>query len=837
MVFIFTLSALIPNPLLAIDDVEFTFAKRIGGTSGDFANSITVDADGNIYTTGSFQGTVDFDPGAGTSNLVSAGSSDIFVSKLDSSGNFVWAKQIGGTSGDSANYITVDTGGNVYTIGTFQGTADFDPGAGTSNLVSAGSNDIFVSKLDSSGNFVWAKKMGDIGVDFGFFIAVDTDGNVHTTGYFTSTVDFDPGAGTSNLVSAGSADIFISKLDSSGNFVWAKKMGGTGNDSGNSIIINADGNIYTTGYFNGTADFDPGAGTSNLVSAGAQDIFISKLDSSGNFVWVKQMGGALDQVADSIAVDTDGNIYTTGYFNGTADFDPGAGTSNLVSAGSNDIFVSKLDSSGNFVWAKKMGGTSSDLPYSIAVDTNGSVYTTGSFYDTVDFDPGAETSNLVSAGSSDIFVSKLDSSGNFVWVKQMGGTSSDSATEIVLDTAANVYTTGYFIGTADFDPGAGTSNLVSAGSGDIFVSKLSSLADSTPPTIDTLNPTDDATDVSPTANLIITFDEAVNAGAGIDNNIVIYTTSDDSIFETIDAEDAKVTGGGTDIITINPAGTFTEQTGYYVKVGVDAFNDIADNSFAGIDDNTTWNFTVGDFTDPMVSTYSPLDDAIGVTVNTNLVITFDEAVDAGVGNIIIKKSSDDSTVDTIAVGSVLGSGTDIITIDPASALLHSTSYYVNIATNVFNDINGNPYAGISDNTTWNFTTEDDTSTTSTSGSRANNKSFFIINTDDTHTISVSDVCRTGDNFSITTGEPCSNKNASITSTNDSNDSSQKCNLYRVLRLGDRGQDVRCLQQFLQINADGIFGPITKTTVMSFQNLNNLLQDGIVGPKTRIAIGK
>ena len=237
-------------------------ASAFGGTSTDNGNAIAVDAAGNVYTTGYFQNTADFDPGIGISNLTSASlnGNDVFVSKLDSSGNFVWARSFGGTSTDTGNAIAVDAAGNVYTTGYFKGIADFDPGAGTSNLTAVGNQDVFVSKLDSSGNFVWAKSFGAGSDDDATGVAVDASGNVYTTGTFRSTVDFDPGAGVSNLT-AVQPDVFVSKLDSSGNFVWAKSFGGTSTDNGNAIAIDASGNVYTTGYFYVTADFDPGAGT------------------------------------------------------------------------------------------------------------------------------------------------------------------------------------------------------------------------------------------------------------------------------------------------------------------------------------------------------------------------------------------------------------------------------------------------------------------------------------------------------------------------------------------------------------------------------------------------
>ena len=453
---------------------DFVGVNAVGSTGNDQATAVTADSAGNVYTTGTFSGTVDFDSGPGTTLLISAGSTDIFVTKVESSGALIWARRMGGTSADGANAIAVDAVGNVYTTGSFLGTADFDPGAGTTNRTSAGFTDIFVSKLDSSGNSVWARTMGGTDFDSASGLAVDAAGNVYTTGFFAATADFDPGAGTANRTSAGLTDIFGSKLDSNGNYVWAWNSGGNFHDSGRAIAVDSTGNVYTTGSYQGTADFDPGINTSNLASVGGGfDIFVSKLDSSGNFVWARSMGGTGFDQAYGIAVDSTGNVYTTGWFTGTVDFDPGFVTNNLSSAGSFDIFVSKLDSNGNYVWARRMGGAGEEQGRDIAVDSAGNVYTTGYFENTVDFDPGAGLSNLISAGANDIFVSKLNSSGNFVWARSMGGTGSDQANGTAVDSAGNVYTAGQFTFTADFDPAIQTANRTSAGSSDAFTLKLS----------------------------------------------------------------------------------------------------------------------------------------------------------------------------------------------------------------------------------------------------------------------------------------------------------------------------------------------------------------------------
>ncbi|MBL4651217.1 MAG: SBBP repeat-containing protein, partial [Aureispira sp.] len=248
-------------------------------------------------------------------------------------------------------------------------------------------------------------------------------------------------------------------------FEWAKNIGSTMIVEGNAITVDASGNIYTAGGFKETANFNPGTGISNLTAIGDFDIFIQKLDAQGNLLWIKSIGGANEDQANSIVVDNSGNLYITGTFQGTVDFDPNAGIFNLTASG-NSIFVLKLDLLGNLVWAKNMGDIGTSEGTSIQVDGLGNVYTTGYFYGTVDFDPNAGIFNLtVVGGNNDIFVQKLDAGGNLVWAKSMGGISEDKGTSIALDSLGNVYTTGYFAGTVDFDPNVGVFILNPTGGG------------------------------------------------------------------------------------------------------------------------------------------------------------------------------------------------------------------------------------------------------------------------------------------------------------------------------------------------------------------------------------
>jgi gliding motility-associated-like protein len=475
---------LVARNSLAQEVPVLEWAKNVGGSSTEGATSVKADATGNVYVAGFFNSsTVDFDPGPGIVNLSSAGSDDAFISKLDANGNLLWARSLGGSSGDIINDIEIDNAGNVYTTGYFANTVDFDPSVGTFSLTSAGSYDAFILKLTTNGDFVWAGRVGGSSSDYGNAIDLDNAGNVFITGYFFSApADFNPGAGIVNLSSTGETDAFVLKLDNNGNYQWARQFGGVETDEGHTIAIDASGNVVITGQFYGyTApfDFDPGPTTVTLTQVGSLfsewDIYICKLDNiTGNITWAKSISGPRWNENEAMTIDNLDNILITGHFFGTADFDPDAGIFQLTTSGNTDPFIVKLNSSGNFIWAKSMGGfsTSNNYGHNITTDASGNVYTCGSFEFAMDADPGSAVFNLSVVASRDAYVSKLDANGNFVWAYKIGSSSFDQGNSIALDPLGKVYTAGYFTDTADFDPGACTANLTSNGSSDAFLQKI-----------------------------------------------------------------------------------------------------------------------------------------------------------------------------------------------------------------------------------------------------------------------------------------------------------------------------------------------------------------------------
>jgi hypothetical protein len=387
-------------------EAVYSFTKTMSGADHDYGQSVAVDSSGNVYITGYFRGTVDFDPGAGTDNHASVGEEDIFLTRINSNGSYGYTKTMGNTDHDYGQAVAVDGSGNVYITGYFGGTVDFDPGSGTDTRTSAGFEDIFLTKFDSDGNYLFTRTIGGTNHDYGQAVAVDGSGNVYITGYFGGTVDFDPGSGTDTRTSAGFEDIFLTKFDSDGNYLFTKTMGGTNHDYGQAIVVDGSGNVYITGNFQGTADFDPGAGTDTHASAGLEDIFLTKFNSDGSYGFTKTMGGTDHDFGQSVAVDSSDNVYMTGYFRGTADFDPGAGTDEQTSAGEEDIFLTKINFDGSYDLTKTMGGTDQDFGRSVVVDDSVNVYMTGYFRGTADFDPGAGTDNHT-AGEEDIFLTKF----------------------------------------------------------------------------------------------------------------------------------------------------------------------------------------------------------------------------------------------------------------------------------------------------------------------------------------------------------------------------------------------------------------------------------------------
>ncbi|MGE0714359.1 MAG: Ig-like domain-containing protein [Alphaproteobacteria bacterium] len=372
----------------------------------------------------------------------------------------------GAGSGFSQAYdVAIDGAGNSYLFGGFSGTVDFDPSAGTAELTALSPLDYFLARYDADGALDWAIRTGARADTAAVFsdgaIALDGSGNAYVTGIFRGTVDFDPGDGSMVLAAAG-ASRFVSKYDADGGLDWAfQTESALETPQIGDIAVDPSGNVFVAGSFFGPTDFDPGPGTVEPAYSHS-DFFLARYDAGGTLAWVVDTHASSDnEHVNGVAVDAAGNSYIVGAFNGTADFDPGPGTTQLVATGTNDLFVAKFDPAGELVWAKGVGPSSSqETGWDIAVDGSGNVLVVGEFNGTVDFDSGPGTVQLV-ASSRDFFVAKYDAAGDLAWARNPGASGGyEYGLGIAVDDAGNAYATGYFMGTADFDSGARTLELV-----------------------------------------------------------------------------------------------------------------------------------------------------------------------------------------------------------------------------------------------------------------------------------------------------------------------------------------------------------------------------------------
>lgn len=422
------------------------------------------------------------------------------TSKSISQISLVWAGQIGG-AWYSEPQMTLDSIGNIYTYGYFDGILDADPSIGVTSVQALGQLDFYLSKIDPNGNLLWSKQIGGSNsfiqsVD----IAIDNQGNIFIAGLFRYTVDFDPGIGiqllTSNTSNSQVDDIFILKLNQNGEFQWVKQISGPRNEVITGIELDQNMNPIISGLFGGglqnvTIDFDPGVGIQTMSSFSGQN-FLLKLDSSGDFVWTKQFGGSdVGLGISNMHADINGNLYLSGNFIANQDFDPDLNVVNLIPSGySSNGFLLKLNSNANFVWVKQFvhslipnALTSPSFePFSIKTDAQENIFISGGFAGLVDFDPSMQQFNLTSSygtvpSQEDIFILKLNQSGDFEWVKQVtsSASSSDISYSLEIDDVGSTYITGRFRETCDFDPSINNYYLTSQGSADIFLLKLDNL--------------------------------------------------------------------------------------------------------------------------------------------------------------------------------------------------------------------------------------------------------------------------------------------------------------------------------------------------------------------------
>ncbi|XXX74568.1 hypothetical protein WMF30_43660 [Sorangium sp. So ce134] len=369
-------------------------------------------------------------------------------------GEHLWSKSFGADLPQRATGVAIDAAGKVVVAGYFAASVGF----GGNWLASAGGDDIFVSRLESSGAHIWSKRFGGAGDQRATAVAADASGNVLIVGTFDGTLDFaSPGA---VLTSSGGTDVFVAKLNASGAHVWSKRLGGAGDQRAVSVAVDSNLGVSVAGDFDGPLDVEGAA----LASAGGSDVFVTKLDGAGNVLWTQRFGDAEDQRAGAVAVDAAGNVLLTGELRGSADFGGGP----RASAGGSDVFVAKLSAAGAHLWSQRFGGTGEERGKAIgAGGAGGAIVVAGDFEEAIDLGGGP----LSSAGGKDIFAAQLDAAGGHVWSRRFGDASDQQVEAITVDGGGTSIITGSFEGTLVF----GDRTLVSAGSTDVFAARLDAL--------------------------------------------------------------------------------------------------------------------------------------------------------------------------------------------------------------------------------------------------------------------------------------------------------------------------------------------------------------------------
>ncbi|MBD3636990.1 MAG: gliding motility-associated C-terminal domain-containing protein [Crocinitomicaceae bacterium] len=440
-----------------------------GGLSPDKGSKIVVDAEGNIYETGYYNEQAYFGPF--DTGFSYPSSKEVYVAKLDPNGNYLWVKNGINYYDDRGLGLCVDPQGNVYVTGTCWGGLVW----GSLSVYNSSSytDQIFVVKLDPNGNEVWMKNAGvdeasyPYNDDHGQGLVSDSQGNIYVTGFLSNNDPVDHYANFDAiqvLMPAGDSVAFLAKLSNDGNWQWVEVFDGIYGHRDNAIAIDDEDNIYVTGSFAGDAVF----GTQSLTSFGKQDIYVVKYNSNGDFQWVKQSGSTKSDRGNGITYGNDGHMYVTGEFRDICGFGPGVWLDNNGGPKGRDIFVAKITKDGQWLWANKAGSKKgSDKGIGIVANDSGNVFVTGQFSASAEFDTLVVDSN---GDSVEVFIAAIDTTGAWRWVIKGGGASFDRGTGIAVDTACNIYGTGWFTTDIDFEGQTASSSF--SGDKDIFTVKI-----------------------------------------------------------------------------------------------------------------------------------------------------------------------------------------------------------------------------------------------------------------------------------------------------------------------------------------------------------------------------
>lgn len=474
-IILFLFGMYIANMMYA-QSTQFDWVQKIGGFNSEIVSDVKVDVSGNSYISGTFKGTVDFDPGPNTLYFVSMSFTTTFLVKLDQNGSLVWAKHFNG-NGVSSKALEFDKQGNIVMLGAFSGLVDFDPSDSTVfNMYALLGQNTYVVKLNSAGELVNAFCTNGEGNTLPYAFELDANDNVIVSGSFNGKVDFDPGLNTYIVNSNSVLDNYVVKYSATGEFKWVIHNDSNHVKRGMDIATDNSRNVYVYGQFNGTVDFDPGVGITSISSMGSSDLFVSKFDSNGVFQWAKNYGGKQSDEATFIEYTTAGDLIISGRFKDTA-FNVPNMSNRLVSNTGNDrkdIFFAKLNILGDMFWAKKISSDYMEILHRVCIDQANNIYVCGWFKGNIIFSTDANSGIYQSLDHTDSYVAKYNTNGELVWINQFEGVQDGVATSVDVNALGSVYTVGVFKGDVNFEAGPAVFTVNGNGGGnDIYIHKMS----------------------------------------------------------------------------------------------------------------------------------------------------------------------------------------------------------------------------------------------------------------------------------------------------------------------------------------------------------------------------
>ena len=368
--------------------------------------------------------------------------------------------------------VRTDNAGNVIVIGTFTGSFDFNPAVAVNQWTTASltATDVYIQKFNFAGNLLWTAAFQGNGIVTAQGLYVDAAGDVYISGSFDTPTDFNSAPGITYTNPLGFKDAYVCKINNAGVFQWVKTFGDSGSVGNVSAarICGIGNDIVVSGSFGSTIDFNPGPAQNNLTATSYADMFLLRLTNNGDYVWGQSMSGTDFADVYGLAVDASNNIWLSGEFLGTIDFNPSPAIDTLSSTPFNShVFVAKYNANGDYTWAGSIGGNGIVGNRSLALDPAGNVYLACHFSDTLDANPGAGSQLFIGQGFLDALIIKLNSSGIYQWAGKMGGASDDMLSDIIVKNNM-VHGIGYFSDTADLDPGASVNQLISNGDYDMF---------------------------------------------------------------------------------------------------------------------------------------------------------------------------------------------------------------------------------------------------------------------------------------------------------------------------------------------------------------------------------